>query len=548
MATREDILRGLQIPTLGETATPRRLGRAEILAGLQVPAESPTPLQLFTPEQLQAWRGAQPVEREDWTDFGGPLGDIVKIIDYPRAFVASTMKEIGDIFTGEMPSLGDWWTQGSENYLWGEHLQDWGVDLPGPLDMMLGVGLDVATDVMTYMWGIGALARIGKAGVDWSVGSRMMFTMAGQYDEIAKGGGKAAAAAKAKSEALRIAAGEVGSKRALSAAPQWALKEIGLDKRIGLFVPGTGRLGRWVGFDKLLDYASSGRVTSARARQVAKLPVTEAIWNPDPAKIRGIRHTLGNSVEEMVRREAVAGATPHWYTPAAVRGRMADIAKGARVLDPAADPLLTQMAQKARVAPVEMWKGPLWTGKAVKAVGGAPGALMRQTFASNGRIWTVGVSAVVSLPTLPNVNTLCSLRQRSRARTLRCCGSFSTRRFVRLIRTRVRLCWTLKEIGFCGRASRPIRSGAGSLQAMRILWLLCGRRIVAGGMTFMSLPIRRSGSIRSGCGSWKRICIFPALLMPIMRTSRPLRLRRRMSRVQRREFLASCRRVRRFVG
>jgi len=388
MPSRQELLQNLNLPTIGEER-PRRaqLGRAEILAGLQVPTESPTPLQLFTPEQLQTWRGAQPVEREDWTDFGGPLGDIVKIIDYPRAFVASTIKEIGDIFTGEMPSLGDWWTQGSENYLWGEHLQDWGVDLPGPLDMMLGVGLDVATDVMTYMWGIGALARIGKAGVTWETGARMLGVMSGNYAQIAKGGGKAAAAATAKSVALRKAAGEVGSKRALSAAPQWALKEIGLDKRIGLFVPGTGRLGRWVGFDKLLDYASSGRVTSARARQVAKLPVTEAIWNPDPAKIRGIRHSLDNSVEAMVRREAVAGATPHWYTPAAVRGRMADIAKGTRAKvtdalgDAVGDPLLTQMAQKARVAPVEMWKGPLWTGNAVKAVGGAPGALMRQTFA-----------------------------------------------------------------------------------------------------------------------------------------------------------------------
>ena len=388
MPSRQELLQNLNLPTIGEER-PRRaqLGRAEILAGLQVPTESPIPSQLFTPEQLQTWRGAQPVEREDWTDFGGPLGDIVKIIDYPRAFVASTVKEIGDIFTGEMPSLGDWWTQGSENYLWGEHLQDWGVDLPGPLDMMLGVGLDVATDVLTYMWGIGALARIGKAGVTWETGARMLGVMSGNYAQIAKGGGKAAAAATAKSVALRKAAGEVGSKRALSAAPQWALKEIGLDKRIGLFVPGTGRLGRWVGFDKLLDYASSGRVTSARARQVAKLPVTEAIWNPDPAKIRGIRHTLGNSVDEMVRREAVAGAAPHWYTPTAVRGRMADIAKGTRAKvtdalgDAVGDPLLTQMAQKARVAPVEMWKGPLWTGNAVKAVGGAPGAVMRQTFA-----------------------------------------------------------------------------------------------------------------------------------------------------------------------
>ena len=61
-------------------------------------------------------------------------------IDKPRAFIASTLKELGDpLFKGELPSPMDWWRQIDDNLLWGEVLQDWGVDLPGPLDFVAGV-------------------------------------------------------------------------------------------------------------------------------------------------------------------------------------------------------------------------------------------------------------------------------------------------------------------------------------------------------------------------------------------------------------------------
>ena len=96
MASRSEFLQQLDLPSLGQPAAPPRpMGRAELLAGLGQPttAAPPRPASAFTftPEQLQGWQGARPVEREDPFDFGGPLGDILRVIDYPRAFVASTV-------------------------------------------------------------------------------------------------------------------------------------------------------------------------------------------------------------------------------------------------------------------------------------------------------------------------------------------------------------------------------------------------------------------------------------------------------------------------
>ena len=82
--------------------------------------------------------------------FLGPLGDLIKVIDLPRAAIVSAIKEGGDLLQGELPSIVDWWNQTGDNILMGEVLRDWNVDLPGPLDFVVGLGLDIALDPLTY--------------------------------------------------------------------------------------------------------------------------------------------------------------------------------------------------------------------------------------------------------------------------------------------------------------------------------------------------------------------------------------------------------------
>ena len=67
--------------------------------------------------------------------FGIPvLGDILDVLDTPRAMVVSTVQEIGDLFGDGDASLTDWWDQSMRNMSAGEVLRNWGVDLPGPSD------------------------------------------------------------------------------------------------------------------------------------------------------------------------------------------------------------------------------------------------------------------------------------------------------------------------------------------------------------------------------------------------------------------------------
>ena len=92
------------------------------------------------------------------------LGQLIDIIDTPRAAIVSGIKEIGDIFDADNDfSIGEFVQQTRDNIMMGEVLRDWDVDLPGPLDFAVGLGLDIALDPLTYMAGAGLLARGAKA-------------------------------------------------------------------------------------------------------------------------------------------------------------------------------------------------------------------------------------------------------------------------------------------------------------------------------------------------------------------------------------------------
>ena len=208
------------------------------------------------------------------------------------------------------------------------------------------------------------------------------------YAEGVRAAGLAKAAVGAEKASLesfasmmQVAGSEVLGKKALSVAPREALEAIGLNKAIGLFVPGTGRLGRWVRADRLLDAVSGGRVTAARAKQVERVPLTKAIWDPDPTAVKGIRHDIVENLDEWLAREGLSTAdeVPRYFAAGEIRERMAQIATGGKI-EQLGDPLLTQAAQMARVSPVEAVKFGPWTGRIVQAVGGAPGAVMRNVF------------------------------------------------------------------------------------------------------------------------------------------------------------------------
>ena len=73
---------------------------------------------------------------------------------------------------------------------------------------------------MTYMWGIGAAARIGRAGVTWQKGAQLMTSKRGQFLRMADEAADAAEAAvyTRRAEDLFSSASQVVQRRALSAA------------------------------------------------------------------------------------------------------------------------------------------------------------------------------------------------------------------------------------------------------------------------------------------------------------------------------------------
>ena len=191
--------------------------------------------------------------------FGGAFGKFIDIIDTPRAAIASTVQEIVDVFQGEGFSPSDWWKQTKDNHLFGEIMRDIGVDLPGPLDFALGMGLDIAFDPLTYAGGAGVAARLAKA------------------DDVVAALRKAQAAAKKagdtkKAQELFKASEKVRKSRSVLSAGK-SLRDIGIKPNLGLTLPGTGRLGRKA-IENPLNLLSGGalgrRLDKKRLDQIKK--------------------------------------------------------------------------------------------------------------------------------------------------------------------------------------------------------------------------------------------------------------------------------------
>ncbi len=258
------------------------LTREQIVAALGGGQVSPPALDLASLLPAPSNTVAAPPKPSTDIEFLGPLGDFIDMIDTPRAMAASTIKEFGDLAQGRGFSLRDWWKQTGDNIFMQDVMRDLGADMGGVKGFFLGLGMDIALDPITYALGpVGAAARAGMSApkLIHALGAGAKY-----YDDIAKGvttvAGISTSTATRKAAVLQEAVVKVGKTNAMSSAGREALKEVGLLGEMGLSVPGTGRLGRWLGVDKALDSLSGGRMTAARAAQAARLPYIDELARP----------------------------------------------------------------------------------------------------------------------------------------------------------------------------------------------------------------------------------------------------------------------------
>ena len=258
-----------KLSNLEDPARPRT--RAEMFEALGVSPSRQTAAEALTPEPIELkipLRMEQepiiltpPKPKKGKNKFLSGLGDLIDIIDTPRAMIVSTIKETTDLFQGEGFSASDWWRQTSDNMMMGEVLRDWGVDLPMPLQFTLGLGLDIALDPLTYL-------TLGTAAARYANPKKVADALAA-----------ASKTAKTTNEAAKLtaAAGRVMSTKSIMSAGDDALKVIGMGAvggrkaGIRMTVPGTGRLGRTI-IEKPLRVMSKRTGDFFDAQRIKQLP------------------------------------------------------------------------------------------------------------------------------------------------------------------------------------------------------------------------------------------------------------------------------------
>jgi len=324
------------------------LTRQQIVSALGGGAESKPALDLASLLPAPSNTVAPPPKPSTDIEFLGPLGDFIDMVDTPRAMIASTIKEFGDLAQGRGFSPRDWWKQTGDNIFMQDVMRDLGVDMSGPKGFFLGLGLDIAIDPITHTLGpLGAAARAGMSApkLIHALGAGAKY-----YDDIARGvttvAGVSTSTATRKSALLQEAATAVGKTNAMSSAGREALKEVGLLGEMGLSVPGTGRLGRALRLDRGLDALSGGHVTAARASQAARLPYIDELARPVSEKaLRDAQAAVARFGPGAV--EDAAAAAPR------IEGIMRDLAAGVDVGEDILGDYLVAAARMAGRMPVE---------------------------------------------------------------------------------------------------------------------------------------------------------------------------------------------------
>jgi len=236
-------------------------GRAAYLEALERAGQlaQPAPrnvLPVFQPPEAEAGRNSI---------FDIPvLGPILDVLDTPRAALVSTVQEVGDIFGDGDASLSQWWSQTRDHISAQEVLRDWNVDLPGPLDFVVGLGLDIALDPLTYAFGAGVALR-GLRG-----GTQLVDT-ALDAARVAEAAGDAGKAARLRNVSETIRQNPAGGVLMAAGREPQLLRELGVDIGLRFSRPGTGRLGRAF-IDRPLGAISKTYQARTAARRTSQLP------------------------------------------------------------------------------------------------------------------------------------------------------------------------------------------------------------------------------------------------------------------------------------
>ena len=302
-----------------------------------LPFATPTTYEL---PQANLVIGQSSIKKSGGGGFFGLLGDVIDIIDTPRAIVVSTIKETGDLFRGQGFNFGEWYNQVEDNIMMGEVLRDWGVDLPGPLDFALGLGLDIALDPLTYAFGLGVAARASNP-------ARYAAKLSSAADK---------ATDPAVKKLLSEAAGRVAANKSIAAAGPEALEMVGLKAGLGFTLPGTGLLGRTI-IEKPLRKLAPKVGESLDARRVAQLPGAKIPKNSPNPWLYG--DEVLDLADEAVRRDVV--------------NTMQLIRQG-KSLEGIADPIVAAARQAGRM-PVEVVQFGK-TGRGIQVINSAAGKLL----------------------------------------------------------------------------------------------------------------------------------------------------------------------------
>jgi hypothetical protein len=192
------------------------------------------------------------------------LGPVLDVLDTPRAAIVSTIQEVGDIFGDGDASLSQWWSQTRNHISAQEVLRDWNVDLPGPLDFVVGLGLDIALDPLTYAFGAGVALRSLRSG-------EQLIDTALDAARVAEAAGDAGKAARLRNVSETIRQNPAGGVLMAAGREPQLLRELGVDVGLRFSRPGTGRLGRAI-IDRPLGAISQTYKARAAARRTSQLP------------------------------------------------------------------------------------------------------------------------------------------------------------------------------------------------------------------------------------------------------------------------------------
>ena len=295
-------------------------GRRDMIAALQAPLQMPEPIPQASPGMTLQLSTPEPQRGGGVFDIP-VLGPVLDILDTPRSVIVSTIKEVGDIFGEGDASLSDWFNQSRDNIMAGEVLRDWGVDLPGPLDFVVGLGLDIALDPLTYVAGAGLVARAARLG-DVAGNLSQGIRAAENAAEVARKAGDTATAAAQTQRAKQLTdTFDVVRTRgviAATASNPAVMQEMGIRSGLHFVLPGTGRIGRRIIERPLTSVVPSLGQRAAR-RRVQELSQAPWLAGVDEgfdiakhsdkivARMTGgeaIGGVLGDSVEAAARRAA----------------------------------------------------------------------------------------------------------------------------------------------------------------------------------------------------------------------------------------------------